>query len=66
MKLEFSEKNFRKYSKIKFHENCPVGAKLFHVDRWTHRDVMKLIFAFCNFVSGAKNVSLLRLESLLC
>jgi hypothetical protein len=35
MKLEFSLQFFEKYSNIKFHEIRPVGAELFHVDRWT-------------------------------
>jgi hypothetical protein len=33
----------------------PVGAKLFHVDRWT--DMMKLIAAFHNFVKRPKKWS---------
>jgi hypothetical protein len=32
----------------------PVGAELFHVDRWTYRH-MKLIAAFHNFVNTPKN-----------
>jgi len=33
MKFEFSRQIFfEKYSCIKFHENCPVGAELFHAD----------------------------------
>jgi len=32
MKLEFSWQIFKKYFNIKFHEICPVGAKLLHVD----------------------------------
>jgi hypothetical protein len=32
---------------------CPVGAKLFHVDRWT--DVTKLIITLCNFVNMPNN-----------
>jgi len=31
---------------------CPVGAELFHVDRWT--DMMKLIVAFCNVANVPK------------
>jgi len=33
MELEFSWQIFEKYFNIKFHEICPVGAKMFHVDR---------------------------------
>jgi hypothetical protein len=33
-KLEFS-RQFEKYSNIKVHENTPIGAELFHVDRRT-------------------------------
>lgn len=38
---------------------CPVGAKLFHVDRWTdrHTDMMMLIVAFCIFVNMPNNNS---------
>jgi len=35
MKLEFSQQIFEKYSN--FMKICPVGAELFHVDRWTNR-----------------------------
>jgi hypothetical protein len=38
---------------MKFHENCPVGAKLLHVVRWIDgwTDMMKLIVALCNSAS---------------
>ena len=39
MRLEFSRQVLEKSSNIKYHENRPVGAELFHVDRqmdvWT-------------------------------
>jgi hypothetical protein len=35
MKFEFSRHIFGKYSNIKFHEIRPVGAELFHADKWT-------------------------------
>ena len=38
---------------MKFHENCPFGAKLFHVVRWTDgwTDMLKLIVAFLHFAN---------------
>ena len=36
---------------MKFH---PVGAELFHVDRWT--DMMMLVVAFCNFANTPINM----------
>jgi len=42
---------------MKFHENSPVGAKLFHVVRctggWT--DMMQLIVAHCNFANTQRD-----------
>jgi hypothetical protein len=50
-----------------FMKTHPVGAKLFHAVGWTDRqtdgstdrqtDVMKLIFAFYNFVNAPKNTN---------
>ena len=37
MKFEMSRHTFEKYSDIKFNENPPVGAKLFHADHQTVR-----------------------------
>jgi hypothetical protein len=56
MKLEFSRKIFEKYSNIKFHENRPVEAELFHADRRTDRQIgmVKLIVAFRNFANAPK------------
>lgn len=52
MKLVFSRLIVNKYSNIKFYENCPVGAELFHVDGPTDRqtDVTKVIVTFHSFV----------------
>jgi hypothetical protein len=40
MKLEFSRQIFEEYFNIKFHENAPNEAELFHVEgqmeRWTN------------------------------
>ena len=57
MKLEFSQRNFEKYSNIKCYAT---GAELFHVDRWTDRqmDSMKLIVAFHSFVNVPKKTQL--------
>jgi hypothetical protein len=38
MKPEILRHIFEKYSNIKFHENPPVRAELFHEDRKTDRD----------------------------
>jgi hypothetical protein len=53
MKLEFSQQIFKKYSNIKFHEICLVGAELFHVDGQT--DMKKLTAVFCNSANKPKN-----------
>jgi hypothetical protein len=37
VKLEFCGEIFKKSSNIKFNENCPVGTKLFNVDRQAGR-----------------------------
>jgi len=58
MKLEFSWEIFEKYSKIKFHENLPVGAELFHEDGRTD---MKFIVAFRNSANEPKTSTLLLL-----
>jgi hypothetical protein len=48
MKLEFSPQIFEKYSNIKFHENSPVGIKLFHADGMTRQDEANNRFSqFC-------------------
>jgi hypothetical protein len=52
MKLEFSRQIFEKYTNIKFHENPPVGAELFRVDRRT--EMTKIIVAFRNFANAPK------------
>jgi len=54
---DFNELNFLdRFSKNRkisdFMIICPVGAELFHVDRWT--DMTKLIVAFCNFANVPK------------
>jgi hypothetical protein len=53
MKLDFSWQIFEKYSNIKFHENCSVGAELLHSDGQT--DMMKLVVTLCNFANIPKN-----------
>jgi len=42
---------------MKFHENCPVGAKLFHVVRWTdgRTGMVKLIVAHCNYANTQRD-----------
>jgi hypothetical protein len=45
MKLEFSKQVSEKYSNIKFHENRPVGAELFHADR--HEEANSRFSQFC-------------------
>jgi hypothetical protein len=45
MKLEFLQLVSEKYSSIKFHENRPVGAELFHADR--HEKANSLFSQFC-------------------
>jgi len=53
MKLEYSQQNFEKYSKISnFTKILPVGAELFRADRRT--DVTKLIVAFRNSAKEPK------------
>jgi len=49
MKLEFSGQIFEKYWNVKFHENLPVGAELFHADgRTDGHDVANNRFSqFC-------------------
>ena len=56
MKLEFSWQCFEEYSNIKFHENPPVGAELFHADWRTDRrtQMTKLIVAYRNFANAPK------------
>ena len=54
MKLEFSRQISKKYSNIKFHENHPVGAELFHGDRQMNRHD-KANSCFHNFVNAPKN-----------
>jgi Zn-dependent M16 (insulinase) family peptidase len=44
MKLELSGQIFAKYSYIKVHENHPVGAELFHVDRHDKANVKQICF----------------------
>jgi len=34
---------------------CPVGAKMFHVDRWMDRDMTKLIVSFHNCANAPRN-----------
>jgi hypothetical protein len=52
MKLEFSRQIFEKGSYIKFHQNRPVGAELFH--EGGPKD-MKLIVAFLNYANARRN-----------
>ena len=52
MKLEFSRRSFEEYSNIKFRENPPVRAELFHSDRRTQ--MTELVVAFRNFVNVHK------------
>jgi len=56
MKLEFSRQSFEEYSNIKFHENPPVRAELFHADRRTDRrtQMTKLTVTFRNFANAPK------------
>jgi hypothetical protein len=53
IKLEFSHKNFEKYSNITFHENPFVGSRVVIfglTDRQT--DMTTLIISFRNFANG--------------
>jgi hypothetical protein len=52
MKLEFSRQIFENYSNIKFHENPPMGAELFHADGRTDRhDEANIRFSqFCESI----------------
>ena len=54
MILEFSGQVFEKYSNIKYYENRPVGAELFHADRRT--DMTKLIVVFFKFANVPNNI----------
>jgi len=60
IKLAFSRRIVKKYSNVKFYENCPVGAELFHADGRTDRqtdrqtDVTKVIVTFHSFVHTPK------------
>jgi len=56
MKLEFSRQFFEKYTFVKFLENGPVGAELFHADRRTD-DMTKLIIPFRNFAYALNNLN---------
>ena len=65
-------KDFRKILGVKFNENLPMGAELFHADGQTVRererereretdrqtDMTKLIFAFRNFAKAPKYVNI--------
>ena len=55
--FDFSRQIFEKYSNIRFHENRPVGAELFHAGRWTDGrvDTTKLMVVFGNFENEPKN-----------
>jgi hypothetical protein len=61
MKLEFSREIFGKYSSKHFHENCSLGAELFHADGRKdglsdrHTDTRKAIVALRNFAKAPKN-----------
>jgi len=44
-KLEYSKQFFEKYPNIKRHENPPIGAELFHVDKKDGRTDMKKLKA---------------------
>jgi len=44
MKLGLSSQILEEYSKIKFHENRPVGAEFFHANRQTHDKANSLFF----------------------
>jgi hypothetical protein len=44
MKVKFSQQIFEKYSNVKFLENCPVEAKLFHVDGQRERHEANICF----------------------
>ena len=53
MKPEVSP-NITKNTQISnFMKLCPLGAKLFHADRWP--DMMKLTVTLCNFANAPKN-----------
>jgi len=51
-KLELSRQIFRNYSNIKFHENSPVGSRVFPCGR---ADMTQLIAAFQNFANAPQN-----------
>ena len=57
-KLEYSRHNFEKSSNIIFMKIRPVGAELFHEDRWTvgQKDTTKLTASFSNFSVAPKNL----------
>jgi len=65
IKFEFSRQIFEKKNtqKSDFMKIRPVGAELFHADRWTDGwtdgqiDMTKLIVAFRNFVNAPTNVT---------
>ena len=57
MKFEFSWQIFKKYTNVKFHKICPVGAE-FHVDGWTDRHDETI--TFCNSANTPKNCSYLK------
>ena len=57
---------FEKYQISNFTKLLPVGAKLFHADRWTdggmagHTDMTRLIVAFRNFANASKMTKVFR------
>jgi len=65
MQIEFSRQIFEKYFNIKFHENSPNGAELFHVEGQTerrtniHDEDKTRISLFCN---GAQKTSNLQVD----
>jgi len=62
MNLEFSGQIFEKYSNIKFHENLPMGAELFHAEDG-RTDMTKLIVAFRKFSNASKKLVWVRRPS---
>lgn len=62
MKFELSRQIFEEYRNIKFHENPPGRATLFHVDRESdgQTSMTKVIVTFPNFAKVPKNIKIFR------
>jgi len=56
MYLDFFRQIFKKYSNIKFHENPPLGAELFHSDGWADGQTNRHNTANNNFAKASENI----------